>query len=253
MRDFGSASASIIVNRSFVTEVIGDSNALGRRVRYASGGNARSRVDAATRYEIVGVMEDFLADEGPMMYHPMTKAVHPINVTVRTSSGISAAAAQLRAVASRVDSRLHLGRLRSMREIYSERRAADQMFGVVLGSVMVIVFLFSIAGMYTLMAFVIAHRWREVGLRSALGARPLRLVGGIFGRAFIPLLVGAIAGCVLGVLIHSSLPIEEAGGLRIPGVIPITAVVMVVAGLLAVAGPARRALRVNPTDALRVG
>ena len=88
--------------------------------------------------------------------------------------------------------------------------------------------------------------------RSALGAQPRRLLIGIFGRAAVPLLIGAIAGCAIALRLHSSLPIAEAGGRSIPGIVPASAALMIVVGLLAVAGPARRAIRIDPTEALRV-
>ena len=108
------------------------------------------------------------------------------------------------------------------------------------------------AGIYTLMAFIVAQRWREIGVRTALGAQPRQLLIGIFGRAAVPLLIGAMAGCVLALLLQSSLPIAEAGGRSIPGIVPASAALMIVVGLLAVAGPARRAIRIDPTEALRV-
>jgi ABC-type antimicrobial peptide transport system permease subunit len=48
------------------------------------------------------------------------------------------------------------------------------------------------------------------------------------------------------------LPIVEAGGLRIPGIVLVSAALMIAIGLVAVAGPARRAIRVDPAEALRV-
>lgn len=69
------------------------------------------------------------------------------------------------------------------------------------------------AGMYTLMAFIVAQRRHEVGLRCALGAQPGRLVMGIFGRALVPLVIGASAGCLVALLIDSSVQVEEVGGL----------------------------------------
>ena len=170
----------------------------------------------------------------------------------RAASGIGLAAGRLRAVAARLDPQLRVGSMRSLDEMYWQRRSLDHTFGFVLGSVVVIVVLFSMAGMYTLMTFIVAQRWREIGVRSALGAQPRRLLAGIFGRAVIPLLIGAAAGCAMAVGLHSSLPIAEAGGQSIPGIVPISAALMIIVGLLAVAGPARRAIRVDPTEALRV-
>ena len=182
----------------------------------------------------------------------MTKAPHPVSLTIRAPSGIGLAASRLREVALRLDPQLRVGRLRSLEEMYWQRRSFDHMFGFMLGAVMLIVLLFSMAGMYTLMAFIVAQRWREIGVRSALGAQPQRLLFGIFGRAAVPLLVGAIAGCAMALRLQAFLPIAEAGGRTIPGVVPASAALMIVIGLLAVAGPARRALRIDPIEALRV-
>ena len=186
------------------------------------------------------------------MFHPMTRAPHPVSLTVRAPSGIGLAADRLREVASGLDPQLRVGRLRSLDEMFWQRRSFDHMFGFMVGAVTVIVLLFSMAGIYTLMAFIVAQRWREIGVRTALGAQPRRLLIGIFGRAAVPLLIGAMAGCAIALRLHSSLPIAEAGGRSIPGIVPASAALMIVVGLLAVAGPARRAIRIDPTEALRV-
>jgi putative ABC transport system permease protein len=122
-----------------------------------------------------------------------------------------------------------------------------------LGTATLIVLLFSMAGIYALMAFVVAQRWREIGVRTALGAPPRKLLLAIFGRAAVPLLIGALAGGAIALGLHSSLAAAEAGGRSIPGIVPVSASLMIVLGLLAVAGPARRAVRIDPIEALRVG
>jgi hypothetical protein len=252
--DFGPGRTPVIVNRSFVTEVMGGLNVLGRRVRYRDR-PASPKPDTAGEggHEIVGVVEDFLgSNDGPAMFHPMTRAPHPATLTIRAPSGAGLAAGRLREAASGLDPQLRVGRLRSLEEMYWHRRSFEHMFGFMLGTVMVIVLLFSMAGMYTLMAFIVAQRWREIGVRSALGAQPRRLLIGIFGRAAVPLLIGAIAGCAIALRLQSFLPIAEAGGRSIPGIVPASALLMIVVGLLAVAGPARRAIRIDPTEALRV-
>jgi putative ABC transport system permease protein len=262
--DFGPGRTPVIVNRSFVTELLGGppsqgsegagGNGLGRRVRYRDTAQTRYAAPPSGAHEIVGVVEDFPGNnDGPMMFHPLTSPVRGVTVTVRAASGIALAAARLRMVVSGLDSQLRLGGLRSLDDIYWQRRSADQTFGFVLGMVMVIVFLFSMAGLYTLMTFIVAQRRREIGVRLALGAQPRRLLGGIFGRALVPLTIGASVGCALALRLHSWLPIAEAGGQRIPGIVLISAALVIGVGLVAVAAPARRAIRVDPTEALRVG
>jgi putative ABC transport system permease protein len=244
-RDFGPGRTPLIVNRSFVTELLGESNALGRRIRY--------REREGGWHEIVGVVEDFpISNNEPTMFHPMTAALHPVSLAIQAPSGIGPAARRLREIAGGLDPQLRIGRLRSLDEMYWQRRSFDDVFGLMVGSVTVIVILFSMAGIYTLMAFIVAQRWREIGVRAALGAQPRQLIAGIFGRAAVPLVIGAIAGCAIAIGVHSSLPVAEVGGRSIPGIVPASAALMILIGLLAVAGPARRAIRIDPTEALRV-
>ena len=261
--DFGPGRTPVIVNRSFVTEVLGEpslprlrrtsTNALGRRIRYRDTEQTRQAATPLAWHEIVGVVEDFpVSNDDPTMFHPMTGSPHPVSLTIRAPAGVGLAAGRLREVVSGLDPQLRVGGLRSLDEMYWQRRSFDHMFGFMLGAVTLIVLLFSMAGIYTLMAFIVAQRWREIGVRSALGAQPRRLLIGIFGRAAVPLLIGAVAGCAIALRLHSFLPIAEAGGRSIPGIVPASAALMIVVGLLAVAGPARRALRIDPTEALRV-
>jgi hypothetical protein len=263
--DFGPGRTPVIVNRSFAMEVMGGLNVLGRRVRYrdrpaspkpataGEGGLVHRSAQREGGHDIVGIVEDFpRSNDDPTMFHPMTRAPHPVSLTIRAPAGIGPAASRLREVASGLDPKLRVGGLRSLDEMYWQRRSFDHMFGFMLGAVTLIVLLFSMAGIYTLMAFIVAQRWREIGVRSALGAQPRRLLIGIFGRAAVPLLIGAMAGCALALRLHSFLPIAEAGGRSIPGIVPASAALMIVVGLLAVAGPARRAIRIDPTEALRV-
>ena len=251
--DFGPARTPVIVNRSFVTEILGGGNGLGRRIRYRDTAQTRHVAPPPGAHEIVGVVEDFPGDnDGPMMFHPLTTSMQAVTVTIRAASGVGLPAGRLRAVIGRLDPQLRVGQLRSLEDVYWQRRSPDQTFGLVLGTVMVIAPLFSIAGLYTLMTFIVAQRWREIGVRLALGAQPRRLLAGIFGRALVPLTLGASVGCAAALRLHSWLPIAEAGGQRIPGIVWISAALMIGVGLFAVAGPARRAIGVDPTEALRV-
>jgi predicted permease len=251
-RDFGPGRTPVIVNRSFVTEVLAGSDALGHRIRYRDRGTPAAREGGW--YEIVGVVEDFpRSHDDPMMFHPMTGASRPVSLTIHARAGTGPAARRLRAVVSSLDSRLRAGRVESLHQKYWEHRSFDHTFGFMLGTATLIVLLFSMAGIYALMAFVVAQRWREIGVRTALGAPPRKLLLAIFGRAAVPLLIGALAGGAIALGLHSSLAAAEAGGRSIPGIVPVSASLMIVLGLLAVAGPARRAVRIDPIEALRVG
>ena len=135
----------------------------------------------------------------------MTHAPHPASLTVRAPAAIGLSAGGLREMVSRLNPALRVGRVRSLEQMYWQRRSFDDTFGLMVGAATVIVLLFSMAGMYTLMAFIVAQRWHEIGVRAALGASPRRLLIGIFGRAAIPLLIGALAGCAIALRLHYSI------------------------------------------------
>ena len=258
--DFGrGSSASIVVNRTFAVEIAGTENALGRRVRYhrsllpPEGGSHEKINSQALWYKIVGVVEDFPANNHrATVYHPLLPApAHRVSVTVRVGPDAGLTATRLQEVTAALDPSLQIGRLRSLSEIYRQWTSLAHTLSFMLGSIMAIVLLFAMAGIYTLMAFIVAQRWREVGLRRALGAPAGRLVMGIFGRSLVPLAIGASAGCLLAFMIDASVRVEEVGGQRIPGIVPMAAALMLLTGLVALAGPARRAIRIDPAEALR--
>ena len=102
------------------------------------------------------------------------------------------------------------------------------------------------------MAFTVAQRRREIGIRSALGAQPSRASWlALFKRAFWQIGIGSAVGMLAAYLVGRYVPIEQIGGLPIAGVLPGAAAFMLLVGVLAALGPARRSLRIDPTEALR--
>jgi putative ABC transport system permease protein len=106
---------------------------------------------------------------------------------------------------------------------------------------------------YALVSFTLARRTREIGIRVALGAAPMRIITGVFSRAFTHVGIGVLAGAVPGFVIvtngveHASFA-RTATGLAL--MLVVCAFVMVVATLACVP-PLRRALRIEPTQALK--
>ena len=101
---------------------------------------------------------------------------------------------------------------------------------------------------YALMAVAVARRTREIGIRIALGANPRHVLGSVFARAGRQLGGGIIAGNSL-ILLLAWRADSLTADLLVSSVI--TSVIMAAVGVLACAAPARRALRVQPTEALR--
>jgi ABC-type antimicrobial peptide transport system permease subunit len=98
------------------------------------------------------------------------------------------------------------------------------------------------------MSFTVAQRTREIGIRTALGAHPRRVLLSVFARAIRQLALGVLVGS----LVSAGAFVAIGPGLsRAMPLVLAVAIVMLVVGLLASLGPARRALRIQPVEALR--
>jgi predicted permease len=251
----------VVVNRALARHIAGDGSPVGWRLRDSPTG-ARSRESGWTRgdspagdgpwQEIVGVVDDLQASSGhPTVYRPLPENQHPFSLSVRLTTGRPQMAQRLRDLGAEINADLHVSDVRSLADLYNDSIRGVYLAGLMLGSAALSVLLLSAAGIYALMSFTVARRRREIAIRSALGARSTRLLVGILGRAARQIGIGAMAGVLLALWLGSYLPIEAIGGARVPGLIPAAAVTMTIVGLLAAAGPARRALRLDPTEALR--
>ena len=105
------------------------------------------------------------------------------------------------------------------------------------------------AGTYALMSFLVSQRTREIGIRTALGANPRRIIAAIFSRGLAQLGAGVVVG-VVGFAV--AFGFEEVTT-EAPRVLLVVPALMMVAGLFACVVPARRGLRIQPTAALRDG
>jgi ABC-type antimicrobial peptide transport system permease subunit len=177
--------------------------------------------------------------------------IYPAQVQLHLRANVPGLPERVRAVAAGVDPSLHVDPVRTLAEIYRDHRFADNLGAITIGAVTLSILLLSAAGLYALMAFTVAQRRREIGIRSALGAQPGQLIAGVFRRAFWQIGAGSAAGLLAAYLVGRIVPIEQVGGLPIPGILPGAVVFMLLVGILAAAGPARRGLRINPTEALR--
>jgi putative ABC transport system permease protein len=211
--DVSAGARHVIVNEAFARRFMNGASPVGRRVRYAIA-------DAAAPeewLEIVGVVRDIGTSPTDLGEAPFVfHAARPRTMSPLTM-GIRVA----------TDPSTFAERVRAIASTVDP------------------------AGIFSLMSVTVARRTREIGLRSALGASTGRLLVGIFSRAILLVGGGIVAGnlFILFVVAMSG----EAGMSFVLNALMRTSAVMLVVGLLACVEPARRALTIDPTTALRNG
>jgi putative ABC transport system permease protein len=125
------------------------------------------------------------------------------------------------------------------------------------GSILVFVLsgvgmLLAATGLYALMSFTVSQRTREIGIRTALGARAGSVVMTIAKRALLQLVAGVALGCVFGWWIVDQVTNETEFAVEsVPGLIAGVAMAVIVFSALACLSPTLRGLRIQPTEALR--
>ena len=243
-------TGQVLVNRTLARHLAGNRNPVGWWIRDRSVPEAVS--GTGSWQEIVGVVDDLHASNGHLtVYRPLPENVRPVILSMRVTSGSAQVAQRLAELGTDVDPGLHVSEIRSLADIYEWNAKGVYLTSLMLGSGALGTLLLAAAGMYALMAFTVARQRREIGIRSALGARSTRLLVGILGRAASQIGVGAAVGVSLALWLRAYLPVERVGGVHVPGLIPAAVLAMAIVGLFAAAGPALRALRLEPTEVLR--
>ena len=248
--DAGTPNGPVVVNEAFM-RVVGR-NPVGARVRTLQRGGER---ELGPWHEIVGVVTDlgmlFPADwsGAAYIYRAASAAeLDPVVVAVRVAGDAAPLAPRVAALARQVDAGVHLRDIVTLDDIVAQEQSRMVAGSVVFGSVLLVALVFSAAGLYALMAVAVARRTREIGIRIALGATPRHVLRSVFARAGRQLGGGIIAGNSL-ILLLAWRADSLTADLLVTSVI--TSVIMAAVGVLACAAPARRALRVQPTEALR--
>ena len=244
-RDFEKGNV-LMVNQSFVKYVLGGRNAVGQRIKIVTG-----EVESAASkdfLEIVGVVKDFgwqlqEPQEQSAMYRPALPVVGRAGQMAVRARETESLGPRLRAIAAEVDPTIRLTDVKGLADAGGGEAQTNWALTAVAWLISFIVLLLSATGIHSLMSFTVSRRTREIGIRVALGARPGRIVRSIFSRAFIQIGAGVIAGSVLASLLGLG---QQKIWLLLGADL-----VMLIVGITACAVPLRRALRIDPTEALR--
>lgn len=249
-RDLKDAPPVIILSQSMAREMFPDQNPLGRRIR--------SWRDENLYREIVGVAgdlrnSDLAEDPGNCVYIP--HAQDPWNsmaLTVRTQGDPYPLLKSIRSEIWSHDPKLAISGIKTMGAIVDEELARTRFSMFVLGVFAGIALLLAAIGIYGVMAYSVAQRTREIGIRMALGATRSDVLQMVSRRGLILSAVGVVLGLggALGLtrfmkaLLYGTSPAD-------PGTLAAVCALLVLVTMGACYIPARRATKVEPVEALR--
>jgi putative ABC transport system permease protein len=240
-----------LVSASLAAKLWPGQRALGRHIRM--GGNTRPI------RTIVGVTGDVKhtgldAVTTQQFYVPDRQWFEADNgvVVVRTSTDPAAVAAAVRRAISAIDPALPVVRITTMDQLIAATTAQRRLALVLFGAFATAALLLAAAGIYGVLAGNVAERTREIGLRTALGATPREVMTMIVAQGarlgVLGLAIGLALGAALAKYLRTFL-FEIGPSDPIALVIVVATLGIVVVGACAI--PARRAVRVDPVEALR--
>jgi putative ABC transport system permease protein len=240
-----------VINQKMAQYFFKDSDPIGRRFKF---GRSEHWV------EIVGVARDsawrnLREDRTRNLFLPFAQNYDGAGlvVYVRAAAGDpERLQADIRRVVAEIDPQLPLSDMRSFRRVLESSLSNERMARTVSGAFAVVAVLLAAIGLYGLLAYAVAGRARELGLRMALGATKSEVVRLVVRDGLKPVVAGLLVGLAIAIpaarLLASQLyavqPYDLPSFLIVPPV-------LLLAGLLAAFFPATRAARVDPARALR--
>jgi len=242
-----------LVNESYATHYFGARNPIGRHIGFGTNPGTKTPI------EIIGVVKDSkytgVRDDIPRQVFfafMENDNVGGAVMYVRTTNQPDAAFGAVRQVVRQLDSNIPIYNLRTLEHQMDQSLLNDRLIATLSTAFGVLATILAVIGLYGVMAYTVARRTREIGVRMALGAVPGDVVWLVMREVL--LLVGT--GLVLGLIASWALSRFVSSQLYgVTGSDPTTvaAACVVLASVAAVAGyiPARRATRVNPVLALR--
>ena len=248
--DGEAARHEALVTRAFARSSFFDGPALGSRIY-------TGRDD----WEVVGILEDlnqFSLQQRPspelfvVDFLPPPPGLGGTYFAVRASLDPAAMASSVRGIVRQLDPSATVDNIATMDQIVSNAMSRPRLFAALLGIFAAVAAALAAVGIYGVLAFIVTHRTREIGIRVALGARRVQVIALILRQTAVLTVIGVIAGVVgaaalsryLEGLLFGVTPLDVP---TFAGVVIGFAAVAAVASLV----PARRATRVDPQVALR--
>jgi putative ABC transport system permease protein len=258
--DRATSSRVAIVNQSFVDKFLPDGAAVGRRVRVAAPRQLRER------RQIVGVVSYIMEGDSirqqfkPVLYVPIAQSPLPlVYVLARARVSIDHVARSVRSHIERLDSDVAIESFTTLKASFAfdgDYMDLDHMElgkGAVAAPIFAaLALLLAAVGLYAVIAHSVSQRTQEIGLRIAIGAAARDIRALVFRDGMTPVALGVVGGSAASLASNRLLRSQLVGVSPFdPAVIIGALLLLVVFALLACGIPARRAIRLNPIEALR--
>ena len=249
---------SVIVNQRFAAMHFGNEDPLGRRITLIDSFQS-VQTSPPTTAMIVGIaptirQRNFAEnDPDPVVYLPYrADPQRGVILLVRGAGTPANITALVREEMRAVEPDLPLFGIQTLDESLAQRRWPFRVFGTMFAIFAVIALLLSAVGLYAVTAYSVTQRTAEIGVRMALGAQANDVLWLVLRRALIQLAIGVPIGVAgtfgVGKLLESLL-IQTST--RDPMTIGSITLLMIAVSLAACVWPARRAMHLDPVDALR--
>jgi macrolide transport system ATP-binding/permease protein len=248
------APLPVIINETFARQCFPNQNPLGKHFSDPQEDNEQS-ISPEPGYLIVGIAGDakynsLRREIKPTMYMPLVN--NTAHFELRTAADPLALVQLVHGIVSSVDENLPLFDVRTQTEQIDQTLFLERLMSRISSAFALLALALACIGLYGLLSYEVARRTRELGIRMALGAQSRDLLRMVVSQGILLVLVGATIGiaAAIGLTrfmstilygVHADDPLTFAG----------VAILLTVVALAACYIPARRAMRVDPTVALR--
>jgi putative ABC transport system permease protein len=253
-QDVAGAPAVVVVNQAFVRRYYPGGRALGKQIRL---GKLTREFPWATIVGVIGDVRGYGLDVPPRpeMYWPVAQSGSPsaLAIVVRTQGDPRAQLAPVRAAMIEVDRAQPIFGLQTVEQLVAASMGQRRFTLTLMLVFGLLALVLAAVGIYGVMAYTVAQRTREIGIRVALGARPAAVLGMVMGNGMKLVAIGTAIGTAAALALTraaSSLlyGISSADATTYLAIAAVLAAVALAATIL----PARRAMRVDPMRALRI-
>jgi putative ABC transport system permease protein len=256
-RDTATSMRVAMVNEEFANRYLKGMDPFRQRLSIEQILPGLPELGPAVEWQIVGIFHNVrygnFRDDDPEVDVPFAQSLSPnVTVGVRTAQDPAAMIKTIAAAVHSVDPQIALARLRTMDQVKDESLGEDRYTMVLFATFAAVALLLAAVGIYGLMAFGVAQRTQEIGLRLALGAGKPRVIWLILREASLLAAVGLGIGLAGSVLVGRTMRTTLYGVAAMDfAVIVSVAVILFFTAMFASYLPARRAASIDPMQALR--